>query len=396
MINYNFNKKLLEVSPSPTVAFADRIRELKLKGEDVISLHTGDPDFDSPDIIKRSICKALKDGYNHYSDSQGLPELRHEITKFIYNIKKISYQPAEILITAGAIHAYFVSISALFNKGDEIIVFTPAWPTHLNYPRFLGINVVEVECKIENSFLPTIEMIETAITSKTKGVVLNFPSNPTGAIADKKLVEQIVYLAIKNNIYIISDEVYETIVDEGKIINYPAGVCEKARIITISINSFSKSHALTGHRIGYIAANEVVINQLKKLTQYSITNTTTFIQKGLANVLNKHETITACNKMVHKYRERNSLIEKTLLSSGLRFDFIKPLGGFYYFINPVDIKLDSISLSNKLLAEKNVAMVPGIVYGNSGNDFIRMTFAVSNEDIVEGLKRLIDFYKKNI
>ena len=100
--------------------------------------------------------------------------------------------------------------------------------------------------------------------------------------------------------------------------------------------------------------------------------------------------------MVHKYRERNSLIEKTLLSSGLRFDFIKPLGGFYYFINPVDIKLDSISLSNKLLAEKNVAMVPGIVYGNSGNDFIRMTFAVSNEDIVEGLKRLIDFYKKNI
>jgi aspartate/methionine/tyrosine aminotransferase len=395
MINFNFNTLLNNAEEAPTVAFADHIRKLKLGGTKVLSLHTGDPDFETPEIIRNCISEAQNNGYTHYSDSQGLPELRYEIAQEIKKNKNISYDfNSEILVTVGAIQAYIATISSLFNPGDEIIVLTPAWPTHINFPAILGIKVVEVACKYEHSFLPTIEDISFNVNSKTKGIVINSPNNPTGAVINKELMDSIVSLAVANNMYIISDEVYETIVDNSVTVHYPASVSETAKLLTVSLNSFSKSHAMTGHRIGYIAASVEVIKRIKKFSQYNITNVATFVQKGLSDALKTSVLNENCSVMVNSYRQRNEIVDTILKSSLRNIDYIRPEGGFYYFIRPSDFKLPSIELSTFLLEKVKLALVPGVVYGASGEGFLRMTFASSNSEIEEGLTQLISFYEK--
>jgi aspartate/methionine/tyrosine aminotransferase len=394
MGEFIFNHRIVKAKGSPTVSLADDIRKLKQQGEKIIPLHTGDPDFDTPDIIKKAIVRALNNGYNHYSDSYGLPELRQAVIEQIKLVKNVSYNISEILITIGAIHAYYLAISSLFNFGDDLIVLTPAWPTHLSYPPIVGVNLVQIPCSYENKFLPDIDDIKKAITKNTKGIVLNFPNNPTGAVASETIVKQIVELAIEFNLYIISDEVYETILDSDVKLSYPSSFGEEAKRLTISINSFSKSHAVTGHRIGYLAAHTDIIRQIVKLSQYSVTNAPTFIQKGLSEILGLHETSVACREMVLKYRERNNIIANILSTSSREIKFIKPAGGFYYFLKPVEIKISSIELSKCLLQQQKVAMVPGAVYGSCGENFLRMTFAASDEEIVEGVHRFLDFYTK--
>lgn len=389
-----FNNILDQIQPSPSVAFADRIRELKAAGNKIVSLHTGDPDFDTPQIIKEKIKEALSNNFSHYSDSQGLPELRNAVAELVKNVKGASYHPdKEIIISNGGIHGFYCAVAAILNPGDEIIIITPAWPIHMNVPEMLGVTVKTVTASIENNFLPDLDHIENARTPKTKAVVINFPNNPTGAVPSQLFVDKLVEWAHLNSIWIISDEVYESITAEGVQIPYPA-LHPLGKNITISINSFSKTYAVTGFRIGYTLAPEEVIKRIKKASQYTITNVATFIQKGFADALKEEILETDKNIMLDVYRKRNNMVYDILSAAETGLKFIKPQGGFYYFIDASNLGFDSVTLSNKLLDESLTGMVPGSVYGKGGEGFLRMTFAASESEIEEGLKRLITFSKK--
>ena len=394
MLNLELNRFVSASEGSPTVIFADRVRELKESGRKIISLHTGDPDFKAPELIKESICRAIEEDYSHYSESRGLPNLRLEITNYVKQTKQVKYNPSsEIIVTNGGIHAYYCAISALFNIGDELIILTPAWPSHIQLPKLNGVVIVEVSTSVDKGFLPDIQEIESARTNKTKGILINFPNNPTGAIATSEFLNELIAWAEKNKIWIISDEVYEEISD--KYSPCPASI-NRGKELVISINSFSKSLAITGYRIGYILAPKHIINNILKLSQYTITNVSTFIQKGIADVLNKKELRTAIISMNNEYNRRKELIDHMLLSSGLPIKYIRPNGAFYYFLEIKNTGLSSQQFSMDLLQKYAIGVVAGNVFGAGGEGFIRLTFAASESDITTGVNGILSLIQENL
>jgi len=390
----NYNNILNCIPPSPTVSFADRVRKLINDGKDIIPLQTGDPDFKTPEILMRGIQEALKKNYTHYCDSRGLMELRQKLAIKLENYNKIKCEPAEeILITLGGIHGYYCALSALINIGDEVLIPEPSWPSHFNIARLLGANVVTVPTTFENNFIPTIEDIKKLISPKTKVIVLNYPSNPTGAMPAIEKLTQIVKLALAHDLWIISDEVYEHIIFNQSAYKAVASI-HGAKSKTISVFSFSKTYAMTGWRLGYTVAPKEVIDRMLKISQYNITNVPTFIQKAAADAINTAELASEVETMVKEYARRNQLVVDMLNSKSTRIAFHKPEGAFYYFLNLSFLKKTSVDLAESLLNEGLVAMVPGIAYGQSGEGKLRMTIAASEQDITIGLERTINWITK--
>jgi aspartate aminotransferase len=390
-----YNNFLSQSSGSKTVGFADKIRSMQAGGCKVIPLHTGDPDFDTPILIKESIQRAISNNFSHYSDSKGIPELREKIAEYVNKTKGIIVNPyEEIIVTNGGIHAFYSIIASLFNIGDELIIPTPAWPTHINLPESSGIKVIQLSTSYENNFLPSVEDFEKLRTSKTKAILINFPNNPTGSIASIEFMDKIVNWAYENNIWIITDEVYDTICDNSKEI-YNGRLFDKGKNIILSINSFSKSHAMTGYRLGYLIAPPNVIKQVNKMTQFTVTNVSTTIQKGLADVLMNEELFSEMTKMNLVYQNRKEFILEKMNESKLPLEFIRPFGAFYFFVGLNKLNLPFDNINEKLLEEENTAMVDGKIYGESGSGFLRLTFAASIDNIDEGITRFLKFAERH-
>lgn len=384
------------VQPSATVVLADHVRHLKEQGERIFSLQTGDPDFKTPLPIINSAAEAAAAGHTHYADSKGLPALREAIAAKCAEYNNTTFDPAtEILVTNGGIHGYFCALKALLNAGDEVLIPDPSWPSHAGVAMVCGAKVSHIPALAENGFVPTLQAWEDAITPATRIIVINYPSNPTGAMPSREYLEQLNALAAKHKLLVLSDEVYEYILmGNSQPVSFASLPGAKER--TITIQSFSKTYAMTGWRIGYVTAPADIIKRMLKISQYTITNVAPFIQYAAITALTSAEVKESVNEMVKAYRKRNKLVQDILSSTDHNIGYHAPEGGFYYFLDLRKLSNDSQSMSRDLLSSRKVAMVPGIAYGPQGEGFLRMTIAAHEDEIEGGLTRLIAWANENI
>lgn len=382
------NRQLELISESFTIALADRVRALKAQGVPVIALQTGDPDFKTPSAIVDAAYQAMQAGYTHYSNSRGLPKLREAIAARIQTEQGIDYNPnSEILVTHGAIHAYYVALQALINRGDSVLVPDPSWQTHSNMVSLVYGTALRVPALPENNFFPTMQAWENLRRENTRAIVLNSPANPTGMVASQAYLEDIVAFAEKYNLTIISDEVYDNLLyDDAQHIS----LARLAKERTLLLNSFSKTYAMTGWRIGYLAASAPMIDAALKASQHTISNVAEFLQHAAILALTDSGVAAETRLMRAAYARRREMV----LDIAAEFPhspvkLIKPQGAFYFFLDVRELGMPVNEIAERLLNEQHVAIVPGSAYGQYGEGFLRMTTAAADADIAEGFKRLL-------
>lgn len=385
----NLNQQFELIRQSSTVAMGDRVNALKAAGQKIIGLQTGDPDFATHPAILDAALKAMQTGLTHYAPSRGLPELRRAASIKLQRDNAASYDPeAELLITHGGIHAYYLAMQSVLNPGDDVLIPDPTWPTHVNMAVMLRGNVIRVPALPENGFIPTFEAWEKALTSKTRVIVLNYPSNPTGIYPTREYLQKLHGFAAEHKLWIVSDEVYENLYYGEKPISVAAFDGAKER--TILVNSLSKTYAMTGWRVGYLAAPAQIIENALKASQNSITCVAPFVQKAAAFALTAPEIQQATLDMRAAYARRRELVLR--LSRELESDQVRvtpPMGAFYFFLDMRSLKMSSLEICERLLEETGVGLVPGAAFGGQGEGFIRMTIAASEADVEAGFRRIV-------
>ena len=375
------------LSPSVTLSLAARAKELKKQGLDVYSMSVGEPDFDTPQVIKEAAITALNEGKVGYIASSGLPELKNEIVKKMA-ANGIKTTPDNIVVTTGAKLALFESITSLCGQGDEVIVIAPYW---LSYPEMIkasGAKTIVVNTKAENNFAPTQEDLENAITPNTKLIIINSPNNPTGAVYSKETLQMIADLAVKHNIMVLSDEIYEKLIYDNKIKHISiASLNEKIAEQTITINGFSKAYAMTGWRLGYVVAPAWLIKRISALQSHATSNATTFVQYAAVVAL-KGMADNDVNNMVKTFAHRRELLCK-LLKNIPQISFIEPQGAFYVMCNIAKTKKTAKNFAEALLEQKLLTVIPCESFG--APEYIRLSYACSEDQIIESIKRLKEF-----
>jgi aspartate/methionine/tyrosine aminotransferase len=373
---------------------ADRILALKASGQKIIGLQVGDPDFGTPPPVQEVAFKAMQDGLTHYGPSQGYPELRRAASHKLERDSNVSYDPeTELLVTHGGIHAYYLAMQSILNPEDEVLVPDPTWATHANMATMLRAKVIGVPAPAENGFIPYFESWEKALTPKTRVIVLNYPSNPTGAYPTREYLGRLQDFAAEHNLWIVSDAVYEDLYYEERPTS--AAAFDGAKERTILVNSLSKSYAMTGWRVGYLAAPEAVIQNALKAGQNSITCVAPFIQKAAAFALTDPGIQQVTADMRAAYARRRELVLR--ISQELESEKVvvtPPQGAFYFFLDFRPLGMTSLEICERLLEEARVGLVPGSAFGDYGKGFIRMTIAASDEDVEAGFRAVIDWAEK--
>jgi len=384
-LNVQFEK----IRQSQTVAMGDRIMALKAAGRAIVGLQMGDPDFATPPAVLDAAFKAMQDGFTHYAPSRGTLELRRAASAKLQRDNSVSYDPeTELLITHGGIHAYYLAMQSVVNPGDEVLVPDPSWATHSNMAIMLRGNVVRVPAPAENGFIPYFESWEKALTSKTRVIVLNYPCNPTGAYLTREYLQKLQDFAAAHNLWIVSDEVYENLYYGEKPTSVAA--IEGAQERTLLVHSFSKTFAMTGWRVGYLAAPARVIENALKAGQNSITCVAPFVQKAAAFALTDPDVRQTSETMRLAYARRRELVLR--ISHELESDKVlvtPPMGAFYFFLDMRLLKMTSVEICERILEEVGVGLVPGSAFGAQGEGFLRMTIAASDEDVEEGFRRIM-------
>lgn len=363
--------------------------ELTLGMGDVISLGVGEPDFVTPWHIREACIYSLEKGYTMYTSNYGLLELRVEISEYITKNCGLTYSPTdEILVTAGVSEGFDLALRAIVNPGDEVIVPEPCYVSYGPCTTLAGGKPVTVETSVENDFKLLPGDVEKKVTKKTKALILSYPNNPTGAIMTKKELEAIADVAVEHDLIVISDEVYDRLTYEGKHTCFASlnGMRER----TIYLNGLSKSHAMTGWRIGYAACSPEILDGMLKIHQYSALCAPITAQMAGIEALRRGER--ALKEMTNEYNQRRRVIVKRLNEIGLTC--FEPKGAFYAFPSVESTGLTSEEFSSKLLKKEKVAVVPGSAFGDAGNGFIRCAYAASMEDIEEAMVRIGRFSKK--
>jgi aspartate/methionine/tyrosine aminotransferase len=385
---------LTALSESATVALADRVRQLRASGRDIIPLQTGDPDFPTPEPIVEAARQAIRRGYTHYSFSRGLPELREAIVK-VMGQQGTAYSPeTEILVTHGGVHAYHCGLQAILNPGDEVLVPDPAWMTHVNMAVMLGGAPVRVPSYAADGFVAGIDAWEAAITERTSALVVNFPNNPTGCVPERTYLERLLEFAQRHHLYVISDEVYDHILFDGRRHTSFASL-PGAHERTLLVNSFSKTYAMSGWRIGWLAGPSGVIDQALKATQNSITCLAPFVQKAAAFALADPDMNDAARRMGREYERRRDMTIKAWEEERVQaMRPIKPDGAFYIFWDARALRRPSLSIAESLLEDAGVSVVPGGVYGAQGEGFLRTTLAADEPSLLEGTRRMAEWCAK--
>lgn len=387
----NFIAKHVEdIPPSGIRRFFDMVATLD---KDIVSLGVGEPDFRTPEHIRKKVIENLETENTKYSANLGMPVLREEISRYLDRRYSISYDSkTEILCTIGASEAIDVAMRAIIEPGDEIIVVEPSYVSYK--PSIIlqhGVPVV-VTTKDENKFRVTPEELESAITSKTKAVILAYPSNPTGAIMEREDLEKIAPILIKNDLLVISDEIYSELTYGGKdhiSIASIEGMYER----TIVINGFSKSFAMTGWRLGYAAAPANIITAMNKIHAYIVMSAPVPTQWAGIEAL---QDIKLCDEDIKKMREAYDERRKYLIKefARLNLDCFEPEGAFYVFPSIKKTGLNSEEFCERLLMEGGVAVVPGNAFGDSGDGFIRISYAYSMEELKKCIEKIEIFLKE--
>lgn len=375
------------MQPSATLAISAKAKELKASGADICSMTAGEPDFDTPQAIKDACIKALNEGKVGYLAASGLPELKKEIVKkFAGN--GIKTDVSNIVISTGAKFALFQAIAALCGKDDEVILFAPYWLSYPEMIRASGAKVVVVNTTAENNFEPMRADLEKVITSKTKLIICNSPNNPTGAVYGKQTLEMIADIAVKNNIMVLSDEIYEKLIYDTNTKHISiASLNDKIAELTITVNGFSKAYAMTGWRLGYLTAPLWLTKRISALQSHSTSNATSFVQyAGVVALQGKADE--QVNTMVDAFAKRKKLICE-LLKDVKNISVVEPKGAFYVMCDVSKTGLNGDEFAKKILDEKLLAVIPCASFG--APDYIRLSYACSEENIKEAVKRLKEF-----
>ncbi len=368
---------------------ADRILALKAGGREIIGLQVGDPDFATPPAVLEVALKAMQAGLTHYGPSRGYLDLRQAVASKLVRDEGVTYDPAsEILITHGGIHAYYLAMQSILNPGDEVLIPDPSWATHANMAIMLRGKVIRVPAPAETGFLPALEAWRNALSPRSRVIVLNYPSNPTGAYPSREYLQKLQDFAAEHDLWIVSDEVY------GSLYYGERPTCaadfEGAKERTLLVNSLSKSYAMTGWRVGYLVASARVIENALKAGQNSITCVAPFIQKAAAFALSDPENQKVTAAMRNAYARRRELVLR--IAHEMESDKVlvtPPQGAFYFFLDLRPLKMSSLEICERILEEAGVGLVPGSAFGEQGEGFARMTIAASDEDVEAGFRKIV-------
>jgi aminotransferase len=384
--NNLISQKVATLPPSGIRKYFDLLSSM----EDVISLSIGEPDFVTPWHIREAGIYSLEKGYTMYTSNSGMPELRRELARYVELHYGVSYNPDhEILITTGSSEGLDLTLRAIINPGDEVIIPDPCYVAYPADITLAGGTPILVPTNQENGFVVRATHIEAKITKKTKAILIGYPANPTGAVILKEEADAIAELAKKHDLPLISDEIYGRLVYGVEHICFPSLPGMKER--TILISGLSKSHAMTGWRIGYVAADRRFIQAVTKIHQYTMLCAPTMAQMAAIEALRNGDS--EVEKMTQEYNKRRRLMVKRLNEIGLCC--FEPKGAFYAFPSTKATGMNSEEFSEKLLLEEKVAVVPGTAFGPSGEGFVRCCYATSLPNIDEALERIDRFIRKS-
>jgi len=378
------SEKLSKVQPSATLAITSKAKSMKAAGEDVVVLAAGEPDFDTPEIVKSAAIKAIKDGLTKYTPAGGTKTLKEAICRKFKRDNNLDYDISEIAVSSGAKHSLYNVLQAICNPADEVIIVSPYW---VSYPEMIvlaGAMPKVIVTRPENGFKVKAEEIKSAINKNTRAVILNSPSNPAGVLYEEKDLKEIAEVCLQAGIMIISDEIYEKIVFDGRKHLSIASLSDAAREASIIVNGVSKSYAMTGWRIGYMAGNKKIIGMVTTLQSHSTSNPCSISQAAAESALVSNlegEMKKNCEKFEQR---RNFLVESLSEVRGLTP--FNPAGAFYLFCDISGTGMNSMDFSKRLLAEEKVAVVPGLPFGE--DSFVRISFACSMKTLEKGARRI--------
>jgi len=360
-----------------------RAKALEAQGKEIVHLEIGEPDFDTPDNIREAAVKAIWDGYTHYGPAQGLPELREAIARVVSKDKGIDVSPDEVVVTPGAKPIMFFAMLALVNEGDEVIYPNPGFPIYESVIEFLGAKAVPLKLEEQREFCFDAAELAKLVSPRTKMIIINSPQNPTGGVLSKEDLEAIADVARKNNIWVLSDEVYSKILYEGEHISIAA--LPGMREHTIILDGYSKTYAMTGWRLGYGIMPKELAAALTQLQINATSCTSSFTQvAGIEGITGDQ---SAAIRMVEEFKRRRDVIVDGLNRiPGIKC--LKPKGAFYVFPNIEELGMTSAELSDLLLNEAGVAVLPGTAFGKYGEGYLRLSYANSVENIRKALDRI--------
>lgn len=382
-------KRVKNLKSSPTLKLTSLAKQLISEGIDVVSFGAGEPDFDTPDFVKKEAIEAIRNGFTKYTPSSGIPELKKAIQKKFKKENNLTYSTDQIVVSSGAKHCLFNIILAIIDEGDEVIIPCPYW---VSYPEMVNVAQGKVETIItqaDNNFKISPKELKKAISNRTKLLILNSPTNPTGSVYLKEELEEIAEICCKENIYIISDEIYEKLIYDNLNHISIASLNTAVYNLTFTVNGVSKAYSMTGWRIGYFAGPQDVVEAVKNLQDHSTSNPCSIAQKAALTALLDSGDWTGSMRREFKTR-MDYMIQRIEAIPSL--SYIKPQGAFYLFCNISKTGLNSQEFSMRLLKEANVAVVPGDGFGC--DDYVRFSFATNIEAIKKGMNRLEKWLKQ--
>jgi len=385
-LQMEISERAAQLTPSLTLSIDSKAKAMKAEGIDVCGFGAGEPDFDTPEHIKRAAIEALEAGFTKYTPNAGIPELRQAIADKLAADNGLNYRAGQIVVSNGAKHACYNAILATCQPGDEVIIPAPYWVSYPDMVRLVGAEPVIVPTSERNAWKMRAEDFENAMTPRTRMLIMNSPGNPTGSVYTREELEGIVNVAAEEDIYVLSDEIYEKLVyDEVKHFSI-ASLSKEAYDLTITVNGFSKSYAMTGWRLGYLAAPDAVTRAVDSIQSHTSSNPSSFSQYGALAALKGDQQPLADMREEFDMR-RNYMFDR--LSKISNVTAVKPQGAFYILVNISQLGLTSQNFADRLLSKANVAVVPGAAFGDDRT--VRFSYATSLDVIKKGLDRFQDF-----
>jgi aspartate aminotransferase len=380
------SERAAQLTPSLTLSIDSKAKAMKAEGIDVCGFGAGEPDSDTPEHIKKAAIEALEAGFTKYTPNAGIPELRQAIADKLAADNGLNYRAGQIVVSNGAKHACYNAILATCQPGDEVIIPAPYWVSYPDMVRLVGAEPVIVPTSERNGWKMRAEDFENAMTPRTKMLIMNSPGNPTGSVYTREELEAIVNVAAEEDIYVLSDEIYEKLVyDDAKHVSI-ASLSKEAYDLTITVNGFSKSYAMTGWRLGYLAAPDAVTRAVDSIQSHTSSNPSSFSQYGALAALKGDQQPLADMREEFDMR-RNYMFDR--LSKISNVTAVKPQGAFYILVNISQLGLTSQNFADRLLSKANVAVVPGAAFGDDRT--VRFSYATSLDVIKKGLDRFQDF-----
>jgi len=384
----SINKRIQNLVASSTLTITARAKELKAQGQDVVNFAAGEPDFDTPEPIKQAAIRAIHEGLTKYTPSIGTPALREAIADKFKKDNHINYTPAQIVVSCGAKHSLYNIIQVLADDGDEVLIPSPYWVSYPEMVKCAGATPVFIPTTADTDFKITPTHLRGALSPKTRVMILNSPSNPTGALYTRTELEALAEIIVERDLYVISDEIYEKLIYDSDEYTSLASLGKEIYDRTITVNGVSKTYAMTGWRIGYCAGAAEVMGYIKKLQDHSTSNPSSISQMAALAALQAPVEVVV--DMQKEFKQRRDLLMKGI-DSIPQLSYIRPAGAFYLFCD-VSRLGDSFAFAQDILNEKYVAMIPGEGFGAPG--FVRMSFATSQAKIQEGVKRIAQWIQE--